>query len=391
MISKIQMQNCQSWRDGTIELATDKLNVIAADNGVGKSVLFKMLKITSDPNYFNRAERKDLIRRHEEYARILFEFDDGGLAATTVYPTYTLYLYKPADSETVQTSYEPPTEMLRQLELLTDGVTPFIANLVDADQDLLLVNSRTKYNYNLIKMLVEHADLEKVREVIQEATVAVANPLTSLTKKCTFLENKIAQSEYFDIAAKELQIKKLEKSKDVLMQLIDLYNTMEALRGAIEYDKDFDKLEVYMQILEHVSDLDLSSLKVLDNPPNVSASLDVLEILENINLQDLKVLKQAPEADDALKLLECISQLELGDLAILKDVGYCEPALDILQGLEDLHAAISLLRQHEDLADNAKNDISELYDELLQSGEMVSCGVHGKVIYNGQECIPYSN
>ena len=85
MIVQVQMINCQSWKNSTFDLATDRINVIIADNGTGKSVFFKMLKITTNPNYFSRAERKDLIRRHEECATILFKFDDGSIAATKVF------------------------------------------------------------------------------------------------------------------------------------------------------------------------------------------------------------------------------------------------------------------------------------------------------------------
>lgn len=92
MIVQVQMINCQSWKNSTFDLATDRINVIIADNGTGKSVFFKMLKITTNPNYFSRAERKDLIRRHEECATILFKFDDGSIAATKVFQTYWSYV-----------------------------------------------------------------------------------------------------------------------------------------------------------------------------------------------------------------------------------------------------------------------------------------------------------
>lgn len=35
MIVQVQMINCQSWKNSTFDLATDRINVIIADNGTG--------------------------------------------------------------------------------------------------------------------------------------------------------------------------------------------------------------------------------------------------------------------------------------------------------------------------------------------------------------------
>ena len=49
MLVKAQLINCQNIKNATFTFATDKINIIAADNGTGKSILFKMLKITDCP------------------------------------------------------------------------------------------------------------------------------------------------------------------------------------------------------------------------------------------------------------------------------------------------------------------------------------------------------
>ena len=69
MLLEARFINCQSMRDLTMHFATDKLNVIAADNSVGKSVLFKMLKVTANPKTLATIEeRRQLIRYGEQYA-----------------------------------------------------------------------------------------------------------------------------------------------------------------------------------------------------------------------------------------------------------------------------------------------------------------------------------
>ena len=50
MIVQVQMINFQRWKNSTFDLATDWLNLIIADNCTGKSVFFKLLKITTNTN-----------------------------------------------------------------------------------------------------------------------------------------------------------------------------------------------------------------------------------------------------------------------------------------------------------------------------------------------------
>ena len=62
MIEWIRLQNCQSWQDCIIHLASDRINIIKADNNIGKSVLFRILKLAGDPTYYDKEERNSLIR-----------------------------------------------------------------------------------------------------------------------------------------------------------------------------------------------------------------------------------------------------------------------------------------------------------------------------------------
>ena len=77
MIKQIRLVNCQSLEDITFNFATDKLNVLVADNSTGKSVLFKMLKVTANPDVFPAKKRSQLIRRGAESAIMACLFDTG--------------------------------------------------------------------------------------------------------------------------------------------------------------------------------------------------------------------------------------------------------------------------------------------------------------------------
>lgn len=106
MLLEARFINCQSMRDLTMHFATDKLNVIAADNSVGKSVLFKMLKVTANPKTLATIEeRRQLIRYGEQYAGFICAFDDGSIGATLVYPNKVIYKYRGNVKNTFKTVY----------------------------------------------------------------------------------------------------------------------------------------------------------------------------------------------------------------------------------------------------------------------------------------------
>lgn len=419
MIVQVQMINCQSWKNSTFDLATDRINVIIADNGTGKSVFFKMLKITTNPNYFSRAERKDLIRRHEECATILFKFDDGSIAATKVFQTYVLYMYKASNQEGLKTAYEQFPEVLEKLGLIVDpDETSFVANIIDADQDLLLVNSKLKYNYNLVHLLVESPELELVNERAHTALMNVLNPLSSLSSRCETLERAIQDSTYYDVAERELELDRVEKMKDFLFDLIPVAESLHSIQEASRNYIDVDGIKKLLDLLDLLENIDLSQVAVTDKPADIAEHLKLLKSLSAINLNDLKTVDQPFDASNYFELIRLLSDLKLQELQTIEAPVNCNEIFSLLSILTDLNlASLHLTEQVPDLTNYFKliNDISylqqilaltdslmltvnsvkkemqELEIEMQHSGKITECAIYGKVIYNGKKCIPYRN
>ena len=419
MIVQVQMINCQSWKNSTFDLATDRINVIIADNGTGKSVFFKMLKITTNPNYFSRAERKDLIRRHEECATILFKFDDGSIAATKVFQTYVLYMYKASDQEELETAYEQFPEVLEKLGLIVDpDETSFVANIIDADQDLLLVNSKLKYNYNLVHLLVESPELELVNERAHTALMNVLNPLSSLSSRCETLERAIQDSTYYDVAERELELDRVEKMKDFLFDLIPVAESLHSIQEASRNYIDVNGIKKLLDLLDLLESIDLSQVVVTDKPADIAEHLKLLKSLSAINLNDLKTVDQPFDASNYFELIRLLSDLKLQELQTIEAPVNCNEIFSLLSILTDLNlASLHLTEQVPDLTNHfklindifylqqilaltdslmltvnsAKKEMQELEIEMQHSGKITECAIYGKVIYNGKKCIPYRN
>lgn len=419
MIVQVQMINCQSWKNSTFDLATDRINVIIADNGTGKSVFFKMLKITTNPNYFSRAERKDLIRRHEECATILFKFDDGSIAATKVFQTYVLYMYKASNQEGLKTAYEQFPEVLEKLGLIVDpDETSFVANIIDADQDLLLVNSKLKYNYNLVHLLVESPELELVNERAHTALMNVLNPLSSLSSRCETLERAIQDSTYYDVAERELELDRVEKMKDFLFDLIPVAESLHSIQEASRNYIDVNGIKKLLDLLDLLESIDLSQVVVTDKPADIAEHLKLLKSLSVINLNDLKTVDQPFDASNYFELIRLLSDLKLQELQTIEAPVNCNEIFSLLSILTDLNlASLHLTEQVPDLTNHfklindifylqqilaltdslmltvnsAKKEMQELEIEMQHSGKITECAIYGKVIYNGKKCIPYRN
>lgn len=419
MIVQVQMINCQSWKNSTFDLATDRINVIIADNGTGKSVFFKMLKITTNPNYFSRAERKDLIRRHEECATILFKFDDGSIAATKVFQTYVLYMYKASNQEGLKTAYEQFPEVLEKLGLIVDpDETSFVANIIDADQDLLLVNSKLKYNYNLVHLLVESPELELVNERAHTALMNVLNPLSSLSSRCETLERAIQDSTYYDVAERELELDRVEKMKDFLFDLIPVAENLHSMQEVSRNYIDVNSIKKLLGLLDLLESVDLSQVVVTDKPANIAEHLKLLKSLSAINLNDLKTVDRPFDVSNYFELIRLLSDLKLQELQTIEAPVNCNEIFSLLSILTDLNlASLHLTEQVPDLTDHfklindifylqqilaltdslmltvnsARKEMQELEIEMQHSGKITECAIYGKVIYNGKKCIPYRN
>ena len=104
-----------------------------------------MLKITACPGYFTPKERKKLIRNGCDSANILYAFTDGSIGICAVYPTRVMYLYA-TDGKNFEKYEEPPHEMITKLGIIHNS-DKFVANIIDMDQSLLLVDSNVHENY----------------------------------------------------------------------------------------------------------------------------------------------------------------------------------------------------------------------------------------------------
>lgn len=425
------MVNCQSWSDTTLELATDKINVLCADNNSGKSVLFKMLKIAVCKDIYTKEERKALIRYGATHATIMFLFDDGSIGITDVFSNRVLYRYS-EDGKTFKESLdEPITEVTRKLGVLVNSDSSFIANIIDMDQPLLLINTKERENYELIKMLVTDKDLEVVQERIENLQSEFKTRGQDLKIKVLELDDELSRHTYTDIEQLERNLAKAELEYGIYNTFVDAYFKLTYLESNFREDPGYDRLISMVDMLTTLTniadkvkrieikpDVDESAIHVVNYFMGLKDSLSKLRVPENIDFSSI---------DRCMTIAEHVNNLSicLDSVKIIEDRDYSRLSNEyqVLEELQNLMSILSVLipvqyKDYETMGHELAilekldsfqkrvdsqyvqlNKIAGLEEAIDKFDKKIStfddvidgCPVYGKVIYRNGKCVLDNN
>lgn len=388
MIETIQLVNCQSWQNGSFTLSRDKINVIIAKNDTGKSVLMKMLKVSVSPKFFPPKKRKKLIRWGKPDARAYYRFTDGALAVVIVQQNAkVIYGFKEPDADKLTMTIEPPARLVEELGMMVNSDGTFIANIIDTDQNLMLVDSDSKATCEFISMMCNNATLDEYKETLQVWQKSTLESLEKVELQQTSLQYQLQQLKYVDIAKEGERLHKLQIAKDMLAKLIDgarILNKLEYRDGVI----DFNKLLTIADVVIKMENNSLNDLKIgIFNEHSIDA-VESLERLESIKFSKLMV-NTRPVAEEKIAGLQLLEKLER---VILRDVYVGEPPighapLNVLEMLEDTRDKLTELKRIVVSSEQLSSEIQELKEEFNKSGDLYSCPIYGEVVYNGEECI----
>lgn len=402
----VRMINCQSWKDGKMEFS-DGLNTIwSAHNNTGKSVFMKILKAVSCPTSVSRDERKELIRTKCEYAEVHYGFSDGSASIVRIYPQRILYRFTENlnSGSWIQSEDVPPLRLVNNLNLIVDLENNFVANLLDSEQDLLLVNSNPNLNYNLVRVLTEHDKLNKLSNNFRNKVPMYTKELQTVSTKADRLRHNRKGLEYVDVDRLINETEREEALVSSMLNIMDVYeNTLDLEKdisvnelpnlddlyvfGNLLNELDLEHFEVPQEILssEELS-ADLATCEQLIDYENILESLQplvnleeeirILENLENINSSiwlDFGGLLEAITVDD-----ELIDEDKDWN-KLLINVNEIDTLGDIVQGVSHLY---NLIADNNDL----EKQIAEL-ENIDFEGELFDCPLHGKIQYLDGKCI----
>lgn len=390
MLEAVRFINCQSFEDVTLKFATDKVNILIADNSTGKSILFKMLKVTANPDYFTVKQRNLLIRRGADSASMICAFSDGSIGITSIFPNKVLYRYKTADASDYEIYDYPPEELLRQLGLIVDQRTKFIANIVDTDQDMLLVNSDQKGNHELLSLLATNSNIIELQDKLSRNIMGFKSYVKELSLKERNLKQTLDTMQYQDLDTLSSQYNGSQFLYNALLKIADIQDNLDLVEKSCadihsysEMIKNIDCIILLRGILQEIETInyeeiiDISVSSVIDKVINIFTTLNSIEIFQPIDFNT-----------DIINVITNL-QKNLENITIISEC--VNP--------EDVEILMNLLKSRDELDKlaNSINDLREITEEcnilknnIALNGKSVQCPIHGEVIYDGETCIPHN-
>lgn len=393
MITAIRMVNCQSIKDITLEFAKGKLNIIAADkNNKGKSVLFRMLRVTLNPKFFSKERQRKLIRRGCDYAEIVYLFDDESFGITRVYPDGVQYAYSDdGTNESCRLYNNVPLEMVQKMGFIAiDSTKKFVPNIFDEEQDLALISLKDGSDVGLLNYMLQDQNLETLIDRTGTLIKDWSARASQLDLKIRALENSAHELKYVDADALEEEIKTQEAvyatGRVIQVSSIKLRQLLNLTASSFDYDFAVDAMKL-LEIMEEKLQL-LKEQKVLKEPCDVRYA-DVLEV---VTLRSQVVCRYAKIHDSPVEEAEVnvILNNVLNSLVNVKveNKPLSERYADDLIQLEDINNKVKSIIALSNKKLELEQEIQLTEKEFVNSCTMYDCPIYRKVVYDGKECVP---
>lgn len=434
-----RLTNCQSWKTPrTISLVAG-LNVIRGDNSAGKSVLFKGLKFSLTPEKFDKDERKEFITWNEEYAEMVYLFDDGQVEIVRIFEKRTLYFYA-KDIKTQQYDKRidsPHDEFIVAMSTLIEPLTGYMVNVLDSDRELFLINPDSDVNNNVVNALTEHKELTRLLDMYAMKIPEADENLKQVYRVEADLDKQLHDLKFTNIMELESKVADadtLNQAFPVLVKGLGIVSNIEvAEHDTKEYDNWLGQIDLILGldnsgILNPSITEDIITISEIDielaNLVSDLISTDIFKVKDFGQLvteEDLVIANLANELlnfytetvfDEevfndyaiALNMLDLTENLMLGYNAtqniktqndsynrILSTIKIKEQFLENTSIILEIADTFSDIMEKQTIVEDAEGKLKILEDkmeEIQQDESVLQCPVHGEIIHKNNVCIP---
>lgn len=363
-LKSLHLENIQSWEDATIEFGPG-LNAIIANNNVGKSVVFKTLKITCNPEFFAKPERAKLVRYGKDFGRATYTFSDGSVAVVTITEKKVMYHFTDANGDEFSSEEVPLNQILRNLSVVMEDNSRYLVNVLDSEQSLLLVKSDKKANSDLLKVITEHKDIERLTKLFKEKV----SEYGGVSSDTSFLQKKIKTQ------LDSLEIKDIDMLEDQVNHLDVMYEELDLLENLYLHSKSINEAN------KNISGIDWGIFGNMLSNVNYVECQDYfgwggfIELLTALPKEHLECRDDAPDWSLITALLNQSPNVNLTEIPDLT-------CLDTIIKMQEQCAKIIDIQKQ---SQEAQNEIARL-KAIDFNGTVYDCPVHGKIVYNNGKC-----
>lgn len=395
MLYSVRMVNVQSVNDITFEFSNG-LNVLVAENNTGKSVLFKIMALLPEIHKTTRDERRQYITFGRTKSDIYFYCSTGFYWLELTLDRVNFY-----GGDTPQSieflGNELPIGLRQGLSLLVcEG--GLVANLITEDQSKFLVESDSRVNYSIFKLMTTDENSEKLIDGCEEKIKVLTRDIRIAEATKEYVTKELGNKSKVDVAQQEYILNMTKPLIDLGESLIPI---CESLSNVKEVTLPNEKLKDLIVIGECIDDLSKSlstikPVKVADIPKGLIAfALDLNDIQNKLqSVKHIPSLEVEPNVlndllnmgnyiNDISKRVSGLKSIKLPNKTSVESLG------KILQIRDSVKEVISVMERMEEIEEQI-DDLKYELDSL--EGEVYDCPVHGTIKFvNGKECVPYNS
>lgn len=385
-LKEVKLLNFQPYKNTTLSF-TKGLNVIVAENQVGKTAFMNALKVSVLPDIYDKNDRRDFIRNDAEYAVILYQFSDNSISRVDITLKDNIYYtYDLSSKKFICDGYRPPSSLLVKLgTLVYEGM---ITNLIDTKQENFLIDTDTKYNNMLLKMLFSHEDLNKIISSVENIQIPVINNTLNESKnKRDVLSILYNRYKYIDIDGLQENVK---FSKQLMSLAEGLESVNDKLCNVGAYESKFLGFSKHIQLCNFLNKVvdSINSMHFLSNTNDDMNKYILLIDKLNSLTKDIDSISVSIDTNDLENKIRLIDNLNSIKLSALRNLNNLDSNLfNLGTKLHLIHKKLDEALVHGDIDIEMEN----MYKDLdKRGGEVYECPVHGKIKLIKGECVPYN-
>jgi hypothetical protein len=155
----------------------------------------------------------------------MFTFSDESSGGFLMSARSLQYLYGPPGATEILRLPEPHPHFIRNMSIVIDAGTGFVLNILDADQELLFVNSKESTNFTILKLVSSSDQLEQAIVDIDEQVEQIKAVRSKAANVSELVHRRLDSLETHDLATLDIVVahgclvKAAQALVDILAQL----------------------------------------------------------------------------------------------------------------------------------------------------------------------------
>ena len=236
-------------------------------------------------------------------------------------------------------------------------------------------------------MIAESPTLTEVQDKLMNLDSQFSQMMVTVNQRVIDLQIQLDQYSYSDVDRLEDDLNGAEIMLDVLPGMDKCCKCIETIERA-EDVKDLDSLIEACSVLGKVTvaldqiDYNYSeeSQVICNFAPGVIQALSVLQGVY-VDSNDYEVLSES------VGVIEIIMQL-LGKVKHVKTIP--SELINFVTIADQVKEVFDVLSRTTEVVYETNLQICSLEEQIQSLGDVLECPVHGKVVYDGKKCVPYS-